>query len=116
MTRGPHIRPLNLVQLPHPRQQLGPAGHKSLPTRGRRGRLLLPPLAVGEGEQAGAPEPSPAPHPRTPLVPFKPRVAGFLQGELSLHQQTSFDTTGTTQQKQRGRPGEAGYTDKPSGT
>lgn len=47
MAGKPHGRPLNLEQLPSPRQQLGPAGHKSLMTQAERGQ------AVGEGEGEG---------------------------------------------------------------
>lgn len=73
MAGKPHGRPLNLEQLPSPREQLGPAGHKSLMTQAERGRRLLQAVGEGEGEeQAGGGSetlslPStPKPHPLPP--------------------------------------------------
>lgn len=91
----PHVRPVNLEQLPSPRQQLGPAGHKSLMTRAEHSRRLL--QEVGDGvwrsRQAGAQKIPPSPPNSIPSIQAKGGAFASLLGKLFLTNHSSFHTT-----------------------
>lgn len=91
----PHVRPRNLEQLPSPRQQLGPAGHKSRMTPAEPGRRLLRAaggMGGGRSRQAGAQKHSPSPHPPNPTPAFEPRAAALHAAGQSVLNTTALST------------------------
>lgn len=102
----PSHRPLNLEQLRSPRQQLGPADHKSLQAQARQ-RDGLGRWGRGGGSRQGLRHTQPLLKPRSSLGW---RLCA-LAGQTFLTDQRSFNTA---QQKQRGLTG-GGYMEKQIG-